>query len=73
MENNKIISAARITPMPVKFTDPLPEVFVTIGGEEVFLFDYMPDEISFTPSEFIGKTLEEARELFRKKNAGYLQ
>lgn len=67
------ITSARITPMPKSLFDPMPEVFVTLeNGEEVALFSYYPDEISFTPNEFVGLTIEEARHLKFKKDKAYL-
>lgn len=69
----KIISA-RITPQPKDFFDPMPKVFVTTTDrEEHFLFEYYPDEIHFTPEEFIGLTVAEAKHLKFQKNLAYLQ
>ena len=69
----KIIKA-RITALPKSLFDPMPEVHVTTeDGEEQKLFEYYPDEISFTPEEFIGLTLDEARDLKRQKDLKYLQ
>ena len=69
----KIVSA-RITPMPKSFFDPMPEVYVTLeDNKEQFLFNYYPDEISFTPSEFVGLTIDEAKHLKFKKDKAYLQ
>ncbi len=51
----------------------IPVVFVTINDEEERLFDYYPDEISFHSGEFIGLTLEEARDLKHKKDVAYLR
>ena len=57
----KVISS-RITEQPKSLFDPMPQVFVTMeDGQEQFLFDYYPDEISFTPNEFVGLTIEECR------------
>ena len=68
----KIISA-RITAMPQGLFDPMPQVFVTLeDGKEQFLFEYYPDEISFTANEFIGLTIEEARTLKGKKDREFL-
>ena len=70
---NKIVKA-RITAMPKKLTDPIPEVHVELdNGTELKLFDYFPEEISFTPEEFIGLDLIQARELKYKKDLAYLQ
>lgn len=75
--NNNIISA-RITaqprPMPEGMNDPMPKVFVTTDDNvEHELFEYYPDEISFIESEFIGLSLNEAKDLKRKKDIEYLQ
>ncbi len=69
--NNKI-TAARITEQPKSFFDPMPKVFVTINGEEEFLFEYYPDEISFRESEFVGLTRPEAIHLKFKKDRDFL-
>jgi hypothetical protein len=51
----------------------MPKVYVTLeNGVEEFLFEYYPDEISFTPSEFIGLTIEECRHLKFEKDKTYL-
>jgi hypothetical protein len=64
---------ARITAQPKSLFDPMPEVYVTLeGGEEVLLFDYYPDEISFTAEEFVGLTLDECRHLKFVKDRNYL-
>ncbi len=68
----KIIKA-RITEMPKSLFDPMPKVFVALeDGEEQYLFDYYPDEISFTSGEFVGLTIPEARHLKTKKDRNYL-
>ena len=69
----KIISA-RITAMPKSLFDPMPQVYITLeNGVEEFLYDYYPDEISFTPSEFVGLTKDEARHLKFVKDKRFLQ
>lgn len=67
------ITSARITPMPKSLFDPMPTVYVVINGVEQKLFDYYPDEISFSSNEFIGLTLEEARALKGAKDRAYLR
>lgn len=69
----KIIKA-RITEMPKRIFDPMPQVFVTTeDGNEQYLFEYYPDEIAFSPMEFVGLTLDEARTLKGKKDRQYLR
>jgi hypothetical protein len=51
----------------------MPKVYVTLeSGEETFLFDYYPDEISFTADEFVGLTIDECRHLKFVKDRNYL-
>jgi hypothetical protein len=69
-----IIKSARITEMPKSLFDPMPKVIVTdSNGAETTLFEYYPDEISFTESEFIGLTLEQGRRLKFEKDRNYLR
>jgi len=70
---SNLITEARITAQPKSILDPMPMVFVTVGGREEFLFEYYPDEISFEVIEFIGLTIEEARHLKFTKDKAYLQ
>lgn len=68
------ITAARITEMPKTIFGPMPKVYVTVEGEkEQFLFEYYPDEISFSHHEFIGLTVDEARTLKFNKDLQYLK
>lgn len=67
------ITAARITEMPKGLFDPMPQVIITIEGKEMSLFEYYPDEISFTANEFVGLTVEQARALKGKKDRAYLR
>lgn len=61
-------------PMPAGMFDPMPVVKVTFeDGSVKELFSFYPDEISFSESEFIGKTEEEAHALRHKKDVGYLR
>ena len=73
MPTPKILSVI-ITAMPKSFTDPMPKVIATFDdGTQGELFEYYPDELSFTPSEFVGMTAEEAHQLKFKKDKAYLQ
>ena len=58
----KVISC-RITKTPKKILE---------NGDEVFLFDFYPDEISFEPNEFIGLTIEECKKLKTQKDMFYI-
>jgi hypothetical protein len=71
---NKKVVKCRITDQPKSLFDPMPEVYVTLENEtnEIRLFSYYPDEISFRPEEFIGLTINECRGLYTKKDKGYL-
>jgi hypothetical protein len=73
----KKITAARITALPKRLGDPMPIVYVILKGEdkerELFeLFTYYPDEISFTPEDFIGLTIEQAERLKFNRDQGIL-
>ena len=69
----KIVSA-RITEMPKGYFDPMPQVWVTYeDGKEQMLFEYYPDEISFSPQDFVGLTRSQAIHLKFKKDKAYLQ
>lgn len=73
MSEPKIVKAS-ITAMPTTILDPMPKVIATFDtGEEEELFEYYPDEISFTESEFIGLTKAEACKLKFKKDQDYLR
>ena len=68
----KIVSC-RITDQPKSFFDQMPQVWVTLeNGVEEFLFEYYPDEISFTPNEFVGLTIDECKHLKFVKDKNYL-
>jgi hypothetical protein len=61
-------------PMPHGMFDPMPEVIATFeDGSTKTPFAFYPDEVSFSPSEFIGLTEEEAHILFQKKDTSYLR
>ena len=61
-------------PMPEGMFDKMPSVSVTLSnGESYNLFEYYPDEISFSESEFIGLTVAEARNLKTHKDFIFIQ
>lgn len=69
-----LIASARITRLPARLGEPLPEVWVTLeDGSEEKLFEYYPDEISFSAQEFEGLTTEEARLLKFGRDRAFLQ
>lgn len=69
----KIINAT-ISAMPKSMFDQMPTVTVELdNGETVELFSYYPDELSFSPAEFIGLTVDQARQLKFDKDRRYLQ
>lgn len=71
---NARIRRARITKMPERLLDPMPEVFVTLDDDrEHFLFWYYPDELTFAPEDFIGLTVREARVLKARRDIDYLR
>lgn len=43
------------------------------GRTDVRLFQYYPDELFFSPEEFVGLTEEQAHGLFLKKDTAYLR
>lgn len=49
------------------------EVLLENEEEYVLLFEYYSDEISFFSGEFIGLTVEEAWDLYRRKDIAYIQ
>jgi hypothetical protein len=69
------IIKAHITAVPRSRCDPMLRVFVTVddGTAEQFLLDFHPDEISFTPEEFVGLTINEALALKLLKTYAYLR
>ena len=73
----KIVSAtftAMPRPMPAGMLDPMPEVIATFDdGTEKKILSFYPDELSFTTTEFVGLTEQEAHELKRKKDVAYLR
>jgi hypothetical protein len=71
--DSRKILAVDITP-PAKFGD-MACVFVKIEGapETVKLFSYFADEITFSSSELIGLTVDEAEQLRHKKDVAYLR
>jgi len=68
------IIKATIGPMPQGLFDPMPQVTVTYSdGNTETLFSFYPDEISFSPSEFVGLTRDQALELRHRKDVAWLQ
>ena len=71
---NKIIRSVEITEQPKSLFDAMPKVIATFeDGTLKELFEYFPDEISFTPEEFVGLTEQQAHDLKGRKDKVYLQ
>lgn len=67
------ITAARITGLDSAFEDmTTPTVHVTVDGAESELLSFYSDEITISPEELVGLTVDEARELKRRKDVTYL-
>lgn len=61
-------------PMPEGMLDPMPKVKVQFDdGSEKVLFEFYPDELSFSENEFIGLTEKQAHELRMKRDIEFLQ
>ena len=60
--------------MPEGMFDPTPKAMATFeDGSTKTLFAFYSDEVSVTPSEFVGLTEEEARSLFQRKDTACLR
>jgi hypothetical protein len=75
---DKKVASCEITamprPMPEGMFDPMPQVKVTYeDGSTETLFEFYPDELSFSPREFVGLTRSQALELRHKKDVAYLR
>ena len=71
---SNLVVSARVTPMPERLGDPLPGVWVTCqDGTETRVFDFFPDEISFSGDDFVGLTTEECRLLKFGRDRAFLQ
>lgn len=74
MADKPRIVSATISAMPETMFDPMPTVSAKFDdGAELELFEYYPDEISFTAEEFVGLTLSEATALRQQKDKAYIQ
>jgi hypothetical protein len=52
----------------------MPEVHVTFeDGTETTLFSYYPDELTFTPEDFVGLTEQEALGLKHQRDVAFLR
>jgi hypothetical protein len=71
---SNLVVSARITPLPQRLGDPLPQVWVTCqDGTETKVFDYYPDELTFAADDFVGLTVEECRLLKFGRDRAFLQ
>jgi hypothetical protein len=68
------IVSCDIGPYPKELGDPLPEVRATFDdGTVQTLFRFYPDELTFKPDEFIGRTADEAKRLHFEKDRAFLR
>jgi len=76
LSENKIpvIQTCDIGKMPTNLSDPMPEITVLLSnGNSDSLGTYYPDELTFHPTDFIGKTMEEAQGIKRQRDVDYLR
>ena len=77
--SNRIITNVVLQGVPTVFTpagmlEQLPRVIATFNDNTTkTLFEYYPDELSFTEQEFIGLTERQAHDLRHAKDVAYLQ
>lgn len=72
MNNRIVVTKARIEKGPQAY-DRWRMIGTLSDGTEESLFSYFSDELQFTPEEVVGKTLDEALEVFTKKDVAYLR
>ena len=76
MSNQPADSQATILSADITYKNGSESVWVVIAGgdgQAIKLFEYYSDEISFSPSEFVGKTVPQARALRRGRDTDYLR
>lgn len=75
MADQPVITTVRITPLPRALFDPMPTVYAQVEGqdEEIRLFSFYPDEITFTETELLGLTVEQTQQLRHNKDVAYLR
>lgn len=77
LQSTDRITVARIEPSGdvLNGGDYQATVYVKVEGsdEEHVLFRYFDDELTFTTSEFVGTTVDEAMELRVRRDIAYLQ
>ena len=66
------IDSVTLVPAAWDIPGPVDVVAALTDGTNVTLFRYFPDEISFTSSDFVGRTVEEARALRHKRDVDWL-
>jgi hypothetical protein len=74
MPDERRIVSVHITAMPKGLFDSMPKIIATLDdGSNEELFWYYPDELSFSPAEFIGLTVDQGRHLKFEKDVAYLR
>ena len=74
MAKEAIVTEARILPPDREKDRYGNEMQVRLnGGEWKRIFEYYPNELTFSTSEFIGKTEEECYEIRHNRDVAYIQ
>jgi hypothetical protein len=67
------IKAAKITSSRNRYGNVEFRAVMEDGTEDVLVFAWFNDELSFAPQEIVGLTIEEARDLKQSRDIAYLQ
>ena len=68
-----VVDAVTFVPATWDVPGPVDVVATLSDGNTVTLFRYFPDELRFTPSDFVGRSVEEARALRHRRDVDWLQ
>lgn len=68
-----VVDAVTFVPAAWDVPSPVDVVATLTDGNTVTLFRYFPDELSFTASDFVGRSIDEARALRHRRDVDWLQ